>query len=322
MGARVAAAHRETRAVALARALDDAPPAPPYEQPQPMPNAEQRRVEVSATGLDRLRGDPYQFYAGKILALSALDALDAEPTAAWKGSAAHAILDAWHRAGAPADEIAAFAEAELDKLSAHPLTRSLWRPRLVAALKWIADEVARMREEGRTVLATEAWGEIAVHGVRVHGRADRLDRLGDGTLGIVDYKTGAPPSPRMVAEGFALQLGLLGLIAERGGFKDLAGVPRAFEYWSLGSGGRDASGQPTFGYVKSPILGQGNRTGVPLDEMIPETARYLDEAITRWIVGDDPFTARLNPDIGGFNDFDQLMRLDEWIFDLDRAAPR
>ena len=50
--------------------------------------------------------------------------------------------------------------------------------------------------------------------------------------------------------------------------------------------------------------------------MIPETARYLDEAIDRWILGAEPFTARLNPDIGGYNDFDQLMRLDEWLPNL------
>jgi RecB family exonuclease len=44
--------------------------------------------------------------------------------------------------------------------------------------------------------------------------------LADGTLAIVDYKTGTPPSGRMVQEGFALQLGLIGLIAQAGGFKD------------------------------------------------------------------------------------------------------
>ncbi|MBL7373018.1 hypothetical protein INQ23_27265, partial [Escherichia coli] len=52
-------------------------------------------------------------------------------------------------------------------------------------------------------------------------------------LAIVDYKTGQPPSTRAVRAGFSLQLGLLGLIAERGGFRDVEGTARAFEYWSL-----------------------------------------------------------------------------------------
>jgi ATP-dependent helicase/nuclease subunit B len=31
---------------------------------------------------------------------------------------------------------------------------------------------------------------MTVDGVKVKGRADRIDRLADGTLAIVDYKTG------------------------------------------------------------------------------------------------------------------------------------
>ena len=45
------------RAVALARVIDDAEPAPLYPQPRPDPSPEQRLVAVSVTGLDRLRAD-------------------------------------------------------------------------------------------------------------------------------------------------------------------------------------------------------------------------------------------------------------------------
>ncbi len=314
LGAKLSDAHRERRAVELAQAIDRADPAPHHPRPQPRPSAEQRLVDVSATGLDRLRSDPYQFYAGKILGLAALDALDAEPTAAMKGIAAHAILDRWHRDGARPDRLHAIAEDELRAMGAHPLTLSLWRPRLLRALDWIAGEIARLRDEGRAVLATEAKGEIRVMAVRVHGRADRIDRTGDGTLGIVDYKTGAPPSARRVEEGFALQLGLLGLIAREGGFEGLRGDPDAFEYWSLARDARRAD----FGYVSTPVLGGNRRTGVALGDFLPETERYLHDALEKWIVGAEPFTARLNPDLGGYNDYDHLMRLDEWIFTLGK----
>jgi ATP-dependent helicase/nuclease subunit B len=291
--------------------VDQVDPEPRYQRPAPRPSAEQRLVDVSATGLDRLRGDPYQFYAAKILNLARLDPLDAEPSAAWRGTAAHAVLDAWHKAGAPPGRLAEFAEAELARMAAHPLVRSLWRPRLLAALDWIGMEIERLKGKGRTVLATECEGAIEVIGVRVHGRADRIDRTGQGRLGIVDYKTGAPPSARQVEEGFALQLGLLGLIARAGGFAGISGDPEIFEYWSLARG-KDGS----FGYVDSPILTGRKQRGVPIDAILPETERYLHEALANWIVGDEPFTARLNPDHKDYNDFDQLMRLDEWIFDL------
>lgn len=304
------AGHVETEAVMLARALDDAAPAPRYPRPQPMPSAEQRQVAISVTGLDRLRSDPYQFYASAILGLRSLDPLDAEPSAAWKGTAVHAILEAWHKAGGQSGDLLPIAERELDRMSAHPLMRSLWRPRLLKALEWIDAEVMRLEaEQGRTVLKSEVWGKYVRRGVTIKGRADRIDRLADGSLAVVDYKTGSPPSGRMVQEGFALQLGLIGLMAENHGFEGVSGSPERFEYWSLAR----RRGEEGFGFVEEPILEGRRKTGIPREDFLPETARYLDDAIDRWILGGEPFTARLNPDIGGFNDYDQLMRLDEWL---------
>ena len=307
LGQSLAARHTETDMVELARRLDLADPAPPYPRPEPLPSAEQRLVEISATGLDRLRSDPFQFYAGNILRLKALDLLDAEPSPAWKGIAVHEILDTWHRAGAAPGTLVETAETVLDRMSAHPLMRRLWRPRLVAALEWIDNQIVAQQAEGREVLATECWGEMARKGVRIHARADRIDRLADGMLAVVDYKTGKPPSAKMVKDGFALQLGLIGLIAEAGGFKQVSGAAARFEYWSL------SKKKEGFGYMQTPVKDGRNKSELLPEDFLPETARYLDEALDKWIIGAEPFTARLNPDIGGYNDFDQLMRLDEWF---------
>ena len=54
------------------------------------------------------------------------------------------------------------------------------------------------------------------------------------------------------------------------------------------------------------------KSGIPREDFLPETERYLNDAIDRWLLGDDPFTARLNPDLPVYTDYDQLMRLDEW----------
>jgi ATP-dependent helicase/nuclease subunit B len=299
--------HRELRAVELARALAHPGPVPAAERPAPDPTPEQRRVDISATSLDRLRGDPFQFYAGAILRLSALDRLDAEPSAAWKGTAVHEILDAWHRAGARVGDLEPLARRMLDEKSAHPLVRALWQPRLLAALAWIEQQIAAEREQGRVVLATEAQGAMVRHGVRIHGRADRIDRLDGGRLAIVDYKTGRPPSGAMVEKGYALQLGVLGLIARAGGFEHIAGEPERFEYWSLAKKGSD------FGFCEEPILEGRRKTGVPRGEFLSQAEHYLDDALAKWILGREPFVARLNPDYPGYADYDQLMRLDEWL---------
>jgi ATP-dependent helicase/nuclease subunit B len=210
----------------------------------------------------------------------------------------------------------AIADRELAAMQAHPLVRTLWWPRLAKALEWIDTEIATQAAEGRKVLVTEERGAIEVDGVRVHGRADRIDVRADGHLVVVDYKTGGPPTPRMVEQGFALQLGVLALIARDGGFAGVSGLPDGFEYWSLGKT-RDGD---AFGYVSEPVLEGAKKSGLPRGEFLSIIDGYLREAIARWIKGDEAFTARLNPDIGGYNDYDQLMRLDEWQTRADAWA--
>lgn len=305
--------HREERAVELAQALTQALPAPPYPRPAPVPTAEQRQVEISATALDRLLGDPFQFYAEKILGVTELDPLEAEPGPKWQGITAHAILQRWHEArrSDPAAEIAPIMASVLDEQNAHPLLRALWEPRLLAALEWVAGEV---RASDRAVLAVEAKGEMRLDGVRVHGRADRIDRLPDGGLVIVDYKTGGPPTPRQVKEGFALQLGVLGLIAEASGFPEAPGQPAAFEYWSLGKSDKSATG---FGYSETPI---GRRSGPTAEDFLPMTEAKLGEAVRDYIRGSKPFRARENPNYPAYDTYDHLMRLAEWMVRIDEDA--
>ncbi|MCC6924374.1 double-strand break repair protein AddB [Novosphingobium sp.] len=301
--------HREKNAVSLAREIDRASAAPPYPRPAPRPSPAQRDVALAVTALDRLRGDPFQFYASAVLRLRSLDALDADPTAAWKGEVVHKVLDRWHRAGGRAGELLALAAEELAEMRAHPLVRSLWWPRLQRALEWIDTQIAEQRGEGREVLKTEIKGEMDYLGVKVHGRADRIDRLGDGSLAVVDYKTGAPPSGKMVENGFALQLGTIGLIAAEGGFEGVAGEPTRFEYWSLAKSKAD---REQFGEISEPVKEGKKKSGIPREEFLSRTEEYLRQAILDYIKGDVPFVARLNPDLGGYNDYDQLMRLDEW----------
>jgi ATP-dependent helicase/nuclease subunit B len=140
-------------------------------------------------------------------------------------------------------------------------------------------------------------------GVTLQGMADRIDRLADGSLAIVDYKTGTPPGPKGVAEGFSMQLGLLGLIAEKGGIDGVEGVPSAYEYWSL------AKKNGRIGFVASPV---GGRTGFEPADFTTRAAANFIAAAQEWLIGSAPFTAKLHPEYSPYGEYDQLMRLDEW----------
>ncbi len=281
---------------------------PPYERPAPMPSPEQRHIPISVTQVDSLIADPYSFYAKKIMGFASLDMIDADPSAAWRGTIIHDILDQWARQDnyAPA-ALRERAQAFLNDPGLHPLMRSLWAPRLLEGLDWIADTVAENCKAGREPLESEIYGKAEIAGVELSGIADRIDRMPEGGLAIVDYKTGGAPSNRAVIEGYNLQLGLLAAIAELGGFKDIEGEAVAFEYWSLAKKG----GTDNFGHVRSPTQGRGDNV-IAADAMVDHAVARFNEAADRYLKGVEPMTAKLHPEYARYADYDQLMRLEEW----------
>jgi len=103
-----------------------------------------------------------------------------------------------------------------------------------------------------------------------------------------------------VDAGFALQLGLLGLIGRAGGFDEVQGEPQAFEYWSL------TRNKGSFGKLMRPDKEMG------ADGFLDHAHKHFSEAASDYLVGSKPFTAKLNPAYAPYGDYDQLMRLEEW----------
>jgi ATP-dependent helicase/nuclease subunit B len=281
--------------------LDDAGAPLPVARPEPSPPPEQRPDRISVTAVDRLKADPFAFYAQAILRLRALDPVDDEHTARWKGTAVHQVLQDWQQHDdCDPDRLRPRAERLLADEAIHPMLRALWAPRLLEAIDWIAEMERTNQSKGRRPIAAELKGEAPLAGLIVEGRVDRIDRLADGNLAIIDYKTGQPPSQKSVTEGFSLQLGLLGLIGRAGGFEGVSGDPEAFEYWSL------ARYRGKFGRLMCP-----DKDMLP-GEFLDHAYREFKEAAGSWLTGDKPFTAKLNPAYAPYGDYDQLMRLEEW----------
>ncbi|QNM83120.1 double-strand break repair protein AddB [Sphingomonas sabuli] len=292
---------RDYRLERLTAALDDPGEPVPVRRPQPRPPAADRPKRISVTAVDRLKADPFAFYAQAMLRLRALDPVDADHTARWKGSAVHKVFEDWLKQDeCDPDRLRPRAEALLADETIHPMLRALWAPRLLEAIDWMADLERSNRASGRAPLVAEAKGEAAIAGITVHGIADRIDRLAGTSLAIIDYKTGRPPAKKAIDAGFALQLGLLGLIARAGGFDGVTGDPQAFEYWSL------VRDRDQFGKCVHADKDMGP------EEFLAHAFANFAEAAEKWLNGTEPFTAKLNPAFAPYGDYDQLMRLEEW----------
>ena len=296
--------------LAWADALDRPSEKVPFAtRPLPKPNGEERLVSLSVTDFDQLKSDPYSFYAKRILGLPVLEKVDAEPSYAWRGSLVHDILEKWFtHDNCAVDKLVERADDLLAQEATDPLLRALWQPRIAAGLRWVADETKRlMMDEGRVVAVAEEPGTITIKGITVRGRVDRIDRTADGDLVIIDYKTGAPPSTKQINAGFAMQLGLIGYMAQELAIKGVSGAATNFEYWSLAK-----NKDKDFGYIAVPTSTRPADNKPDRADFVAFAVEQAEIAIGKWIMGTAPFTAKLHPEFALYGDYDQLMRLQEW----------
>jgi ATP-dependent helicase/nuclease subunit B len=123
---------------------------------------------------------------------------------------------------------------------------AFWRQEMRRIAEWFTAEDARLRRDTSALFA-EVSGSIDLalgdgSRFRLSARADRIDRRIDGTLRLIDYKTGTPPSFDDTATSFSPQLLLEAVIAERGGFETLPpAIVSELVYFHLT--GRDPPGE-------------------------------------------------------------------------------
>lgn len=247
-----AARQRGAATIALARGIDAVMSADvrPVKPPRPQPPLAARPRSLSVTEIETLVRDPYAIYARHVLGLDELEPLGRAPDFALRGSLIHAALgDFITRWKGPFDatateELLATGRRVLAEIEGFPDVHAIWSLRFATIARWLVQwEAAR-----DSVIATrraEISGAIEIplgqSTFRLRGRADRIDLRHDGTLDILDFKTGSPPSARQVLVGFAPQLGLEAAMVREGGFDEaFRGASIATLAWiGLGRVGRE-----------------------------------------------------------------------------------
>jgi ATP-dependent helicase/nuclease subunit B len=205
--------------LAKAASFDRAPAIPPANRPSPRPPVEARPRKLSVTEIKTLIRDPFAIYARHVLKLRPLDPLRPEADPLLRGTVLHEILEVYlRRGGGGRDALLAIAEAVLAEKVAWPLARTLWQARIAKA----ADAfLAFSASTGGTPVLLEEKGAVQLpDGFTLTGKPDRIDRLEDGRLVLIDYKTGDPPTKDQQIH-FDKQLLLLAAMVESGGFKGL-----------------------------------------------------------------------------------------------------
>jgi ATP-dependent helicase/nuclease subunit B len=297
----------------LARAIDQsAPVPPPSERPLPRPKVALRPKRLSVTQIETLRRDPYALYAEKILRLKELDPLGGAFGVGEFGGIIHAALAGFVN-GHPAGPLPPDARENLRALLREELAAQL-QDADFAALKWPRIErtidfflgFEARRRDGIKAIKTEAEGELDFgladgSDFKLTARADRIELNGDGTVTLVDYKTGTPPGLKEVEVGFAPQLTLEAAMAVRDAY-NLGWNIKTIEALYLKLGGTRGGEERPVVFAKANFM-----------DVAEDHYRGLIALLNRFR---DPATAyppRPFPNFAKrYNAYDHLARVKEW----------
>lgn len=298
--------------LALARRLDAPGPFRPLDPPDIIPDLPRIPGKLSITEIETLRRDPYAIYAKHLLELHPLEPLDPEPDARDRGTILHRVFEAYSSGTPPVDPDAAAAQLRdigadaLRRIAHEPELHRFWWQAFEAVMPgYVAFDRERRDPDIRIFLEVPARQDLLLpggEGIRLSGVADRLELTAQGALTIIDYKSGAVPSPLQIERRLAPQLTITAALALRGAFRGTAVVNSVATLAHLPVGG------------KLPVkLKPVESKKFALDQLISRDWDLLIAELAGYASGTRGYRSRIAAfRQGEVRDYDHLARVREW----------
>lgn len=300
----------EKRIPHLARLVDKPTQLMPVERPAPKPPLNARPRSLSVTKIELWMRDPYAIYARYILKLYPLDNLEMLQKGLLFGNAAHKALERFIKQNPYSlDEkkLLAFGEDTFKSCGFDEGDLAFYMPKFENIAKWfLSKQVDRQDQVSQSIV--EQKGEIILSlpngPFKLSGTADRIDMFKDGSLEIIDYKTGSVPTPKEVHAGFAPQLPLEAYILQQNGFENIKSTQISnLSYWKL-SGKTDSS-------KITSLKGSDDKE---LQTLIAKSAEGLKSLIYTFDNENTPYESCPAPEKAPrYNDYEHLSRAKEWL---------
>ncbi len=294
-----------------AKALSMPDKVQPVMPPSPTPPLDARPKKLSVTQIETWMRDPYSIYAGKILNLKPLQQIDERPNAAQKGTLIHKAFERFMKlenqlkGEAGYHQLVEIGKDVFQEIIGQPTVYAFWWPRFKDAARWFIDHEGRWQKNYETILLEEkAELRLTEHDFTLTATADRIDRnRSTNELAIIDYKTGNIPTEKRMRAGYAPQLPLEGVLAEKGAFKNVeaANVERLL-FWLIKGGAEP-------GEIQEKI----KKLDIP--DTILDAEQGLCALITIFASEATPYLSNPRPKHTGYGDYDHLARVKEWQAD-------
>lgn len=295
--------------------LDGTSDVTPEKRPMPRPPVAARPRKLSVTTIERWLRDPYEIYARHVLRLRKLDALEPALEARHRGDFIHkaaemfALLPAGQRSDDPYADLLRCGQKAFGGALDDPDVKAFWWPRFERAARWLVDKDAEWAAD-RAGFIVEERRDLVLPDVNftLSGQPDRIDRLTDGRIRVIDYKTGQAPSRPQVDAFLAPQLPLLALMAREGAFGKIVEGEAAELIYAQLSGGR--------------VIGKETKFDEGLESLIGGVAARLRALIGMYDDPERPYPSRVGVQSTRHEgDFDHLARVHEWSETLEMDLP-
>jgi double-strand break repair protein AddB len=266
-------------------------------RPAPIPPLGAHPKKLSVTRIKTLVRNPYEIYAQSVLRLRPLKAYGLEADALERGIVLHKIIETYNssepvKSGDYTPEhFLKLAADILEQDVPWPSARRLWFGRLQRMASWFV-EAEKARAAKGAMVAQEVTGSrnATEFDFTLTAKADRLDLDVSGQVIIHDYKSGDPPTAKVI-ELFDKQLQLEAAIAEVGGFDGL-----------------DPAAVSTLQYIG--LKGPDKVRSVDVSD---DTWADLVQLLKSHFDGGIGYGARLKMQMDNYgSDYDHLSRLGEW----------
>ena len=266
-----------------------------YLRPQANPEINKRSAAfniLSATSLETLVKNPYIFYLSNLLNILPCKDINEKFSMRNFGIVVHNVLHKYLLNSRDKQKyeclIEIAGEELLGKYKNFPHVETILWPKF----QKIAEQFFEMnfdRNHYIDKIITEHFFSWEIDSnVKVLSKCDRVEYLKDGSVVIIDYKTGVIPSQSDISYGIALQMIIQALTVKQSLKKDISGLM----YWKISS--EDMKIIPIDNYI----------------EIMEKLESTLKQLIFEYLTYKKPFIASC--DMSRYADYDLLTRVREW----------
>lgn len=284
--------------------------------PAPKPSLAHRPKRYTVSDFEQLLRDPYSIFARKILGLRVWDPLAMDPTVADRGSFFHLCAEKFaqkYPSDLPGDLESSIQKIVKETFAAGRFEDRIWSDWIKSRENFTNFMMAFEKEVRRDglLVGTELSGALTFSigsiDVEVYGKADRVDRLSNKEISIVDFKSSEKSPTNAQQKNFSPQLFLLAMMVEKGrieGVSDNKCGRIAFLNF------RPPKGDSVF-EEKSSI------DGPDLQDALSSAERLVKDVLQAYLVNEHPYLSQPRPEFcNEYGRYDHLARRAEWASEM------